>query len=166
MATQLVPGNGSAVPAELESDLRYVARQPIMDLRGRVHGYELLFRAGPEAAFRGDGDTATRTMLDNTVMFGLEKLSGGLPAFVNCTRESLTDNLVRVLPPSMTVLEILESLEPAPDLVAACRKLKCGGFRLALDDFFGSPGLNRWWNWLTISKWTFLRPAPPSARSC
>jgi c-di-GMP-related signal transduction protein len=56
--------------------VRYVARQPIMDLRSRVHGYELLFRAGPEAAFRGDGDRATRTMLDNTVIFGLEKLTG------------------------------------------------------------------------------------------
>jgi len=30
------------------------------------------FRAGREAAFRGDGDLATRIMLDNTVMFGLE----------------------------------------------------------------------------------------------
>jgi hypothetical protein len=42
-------------------------------------------------AFRGDGDLATRTMLDNTVMFGLEKLTGGLPAFVNCTAEALTE---------------------------------------------------------------------------
>jgi EAL and modified HD-GYP domain-containing signal transduction protein len=115
--------------------LRYVARQPILDMRGRVHAYELLFRAGPEAGFRGDGDLATRTMLDNTVMFGLEKLTGGLPAFVNCTRESLTDDLVHVLPPDMTVLEILETLEPTPDLVAACGKLKAAGFRLALDDF-------------------------------
>jgi EAL and modified HD-GYP domain-containing signal transduction protein len=120
---------------EMSGGLRYVARQPILDIRDRVHAYELLFRAGPEAAFRGDGNMATRTMLDNTVMFGLEKLTGGLPAFVNCTRESLTDDLVHVLPPSMTVLEILESLEPTPDLVEACRKLKCAGFRLALDDF-------------------------------
>ena len=92
-----------------------MARQPIMDLRGRVHGYELLFRAGPEALFRGDGDMATRTMLDNTVIFGLEKLTGGLPAFVNCTRESLIEELVQVLPSSMTVLEILENLEPTPE---------------------------------------------------
>jgi len=110
-----------------------------MDLRSRVHGYELLFRAGPELTFRGDGDLATRTMLDNTVIFGLERLTGGLPAFVNCTRESLTENLVHILPPSMTVLEILESLEPTPQLVAACRKLKCAGFRLALDDFTWKP---------------------------
>jgi EAL and modified HD-GYP domain-containing signal transduction protein len=85
-----------------------------LDLRGRVHGYELLFRSGPEAVFRGDGDLATRTMLDNTVIFGLEKLTGGLPAFVNCTSESLTEDLVHILPPSMTVLEILETWSPRP----------------------------------------------------
>jgi len=126
-------------PVELVGGLRYVARQPILDLRGRVHAYELLFRAGPEAAFRGDGDIATRTMLDNTVIFGLEKLTAGLPAFVNCTRESLTEQLVDVLPPSMTVLEVLETLEPTPDLIAACRTLKSAGFRIALDDFVYAP---------------------------
>jgi EAL and modified HD-GYP domain-containing signal transduction protein len=115
--------------------VRYVARQPILDIRGRVHAYELLFRAGPETAFRGDGDMATRSMLDNTVMFGLEKLTAGLPAFVNCTREALTEDLVHVLPPNMTVLEILETLEPTPELVEACSKLKAAGFLLALDDF-------------------------------
>ncbi|MGD0890240.1 MAG: HDOD domain-containing protein [Terracidiphilus sp.] len=119
--------------------LRYVARQPILDRRGRVHGYELLFRAGPDVAFYGDGNLATRTMLDNTVIFGLEKLTAGLPAFVNCTKEALTGELVKVLPPSMTVLEILETLEPTPELIAACRKLKSEGFRLALDDFVWSP---------------------------
>ena len=140
MATQLLPSRIAAVPLPEPADnLRYVARQPIMDLRGRVHGYELLFRAGPEAAFRGDGDLATRTMLDNTVIFGLERLTGGLPAFVNCTREALTEDLVHVLPAGMTVLEILENLEPTPSLIAACRKLKASGFRLALDDFTFKP---------------------------
>jgi len=43
-------------PLESEGVLRFVARQPILDLHGKVHGYELLFRAGPEAAFRGDGN--------------------------------------------------------------------------------------------------------------
>jgi EAL and modified HD-GYP domain-containing signal transduction protein len=127
---------------ELAGVLRYLARQPIMDLHGRVHGYELLFRAGPEAVFRGDGDHATRTMLDNTVIFGLEKLTGGVPAFVNCTKESLIENMVRVLPSGMTVLEILENLDPTPELIAACRKQKVEGFRLALDDFTWKPGFD------------------------
>jgi c-di-GMP phosphodiesterase len=121
--------------------VRYVARQPILDLRGRVHGYELLFRNGPEQVFRGDGNLATRTMLDNTVIFGLEQLTGGLTAFVNCTREALTEKLVDVLPPSQFVLEILENVEPTDQLLEACRGLKMAGFRLALDDFRWRPEL-------------------------
>jgi EAL and modified HD-GYP domain-containing signal transduction protein len=140
MATRGLPEKVSAeAQPEVSDGLRYMARQPIMDKRARVHAYELLFRAGPEAGYRGDGDLATRTMLDNSVMFGLDKLTGGLPAFVNCTRESLTEELVNVLPPELTVLEILETLEPTPELISACRKLKSAGFRLALDDFTWKP---------------------------
>jgi c-di-GMP-related signal transduction protein len=124
---------------ELMGALRYLARQPILDLRGRVHGYELLYRDGPEAGFRVDGDQATRTMLDNTVVFGLENITGGSHAFVNCTLETLTGDAVHVLPPHLTFLEILESIEPSPDLIAACKKLKASGFRLALDDFVWAP---------------------------
>jgi c-di-GMP-related signal transduction protein len=126
---------------ELAGGMRFVARQPILNLRGQVHGYELLFRSGPESVFRGDGDAATRTMLDNTVIFGLEKFTAGLPAFVNCTEESLTEDLVQVLPASMTVLEILETVEPTPRLVNALVKLKSAGFRIALDDFAWRPQL-------------------------
>jgi EAL and modified HD-GYP domain-containing signal transduction protein len=87
--------------AELDcaGDLTYVARQPILDLRGRLHGYELLFRNGPEAALGVGGDAATRNLLDNTVIFGVERFTNGFPAFVTCTEEALTEQLVKVLPP-------------------------------------------------------------------
>jgi EAL and modified HD-GYP domain-containing signal transduction protein len=127
--------------SELASAMRYVARQPILDLRGKVHGYELLFRSGPEAVFRGNGELATQTMIDNTVIFGLERLTGGSPAFVNCTAEALSEEQVIALPPSMTVLEILETVEPSPRVINACRRLKTLGFRLALDDFVWKPEL-------------------------
>jgi EAL and modified HD-GYP domain-containing signal transduction protein len=116
-------------------EIRYVARQPIMNLRGHTHGYELLFRNGPEADPNPGADVAARTMLDNAVIFGLEGLTNGLPAFVNCTAESLTEDLVLVLAPQMTVLGIPGSLEMTPRLLECCRKLKSRGFRLALEDF-------------------------------
>src|ERR1035438_8340989 len=106
MASQVLAAKSYETTRSAEAGgMRYVARQPILDLRGRVHGYELLFRSGTEGFFQGDGDLATRTMLDNTVIFGLGKLTAGLPAFMNCTLESLTEDLVRILPTSMTVLE-------------------------------------------------------------
>lgn len=140
MATQAdKTATAEAASIEVPAGFRYMARQPILDLNGRVYGYELLFRNGPELAFSGDGDFATRTMLDNTVAFGFEKLTGKLPAFVNCTLESLTKDLVHILPPSMSVLEILENIPPTPTLIETCRRLKVSGYRLALDDFVWNP---------------------------
>jgi EAL and modified HD-GYP domain-containing signal transduction protein len=139
------PGDATHLRAVPEPDqamgMRYVARQPILDLYGKVHGYELLFRDGPRAMFSGDGDLATRTMIDNTVLFGLGRLTGNLPVFLNCTEEALTGRLVHVLPAGMTVLEILEILDPSPALIGACQHLKACGFRLALDDFTWKPGI-------------------------
>src|ERR1035441_10318874 len=139
MAThaRVVAVAGSA--EEQAGEVRYVARQPILDLHGAAKGYELLFWNGREPTTCGKSDLATRTMLDNTVVFGMEELSRGLPAFVNCTADSLTEEWVKVLPPHMTVLELPSGAEPTPSLLAACRKLKASGFRLALADFTGIP---------------------------
>jgi EAL and modified HD-GYP domain-containing signal transduction protein len=122
---------------EQPGELSYVARQPILDLQGRARGYELRFWDGREPNFGTDKNLATRTMLDNTVIFGLEELTRGLAAFVQCTPDSLTEEWVRVLPPQRTVLELAATADATPSLLTACRKLKAMGFRLALTDFSG-----------------------------
>src|ERR1035437_9028803 len=76
---------------ELLGGLRCVARQPILDLQGRVHGYDLIFRNTPDSVFRRDAGLAVETMLDNQVIFGLERLTNGLPAFITCTAEALIE---------------------------------------------------------------------------
>jgi EAL and modified HD-GYP domain-containing signal transduction protein len=154
-----------STPLEIGDGMRYLARQPIMDLRGKVYGYELLYRAGPEAFFSGDGNMATRTMLDNAVLFGLDRLSSGALSFVNCTLESLTESMVRVLPPGRTVLEILENLEPTPSLIDACRKLKALGFRLALDDFRWKPNFDPLVKLADYIKVDFIQSGPQERQS-
>ncbi|MGB8097487.1 MAG: HDOD domain-containing protein [Terracidiphilus sp.] len=133
------PAESQAEDREFPGELRHLARQPILDARGQVHAYELLFRAAAENA--GDDDAATRTILDNSMVFGLEKIARGLPAFVNCTLQVLTQEQVRVLPPRMTVLEIRETVKPTPELIQACIRLKSSGYRIALDDFTWSSPL-------------------------
>jgi EAL and modified HD-GYP domain-containing signal transduction protein len=119
--------------------VRHIARQPILDVKGRLFGYELLFRSGRDNHFDGDGDQASRTMLDNTLLFGVEHLSGGFPVFINCTRESLLGDLVLVLNPEKVVIEVLEDVVPDQPVINACRKLRARGYRLALDDFVWKP---------------------------
>lgn len=122
-------------PREWPMGTGCITRQPILGMRNRVHGYELLFQMGGAAASEMDELQATRSILDEVVLFGLERLTGGASAFIKCTAESLTEHLVAVLPSATTVLEIPQSLEMTPKLLVACRKLKERGFRLALVDF-------------------------------
>jgi EAL and modified HD-GYP domain-containing signal transduction protein len=115
--------------------LRYVARQPIFDREEKVFGYELLFRDGLENAFTGDNDEASRATLDRSLLMGLDVLCDGRRAFVNCTRDTLIKGLVTLLPSTITVVEILESVPSDPDVLAACQSLKDAGYLIALDDY-------------------------------
>jgi c-di-GMP-related signal transduction protein len=104
-----------------------VARQPILDLHGRVHAFKLLFRS--QALL----ETAARFSLSKPSE--LKKLTGALTAFVSCPPEALSQQLEHVLPASLTVLEIDLGLEPSPEQIGLYRNLKHLGFRLALDNF-------------------------------
>lgn len=125
-----------APPAKEAKQLRFVARQPIFDREEKVFGYELLFRNGLENAFTGgDADTASRSTLDSSLLIGLDVLCDGKRAFVNCTKDTLIKGLVTLLPSHSTVVEILESVAPDPDVVSACQRLKQAGYLIALDDY-------------------------------
>jgi c-di-GMP-related signal transduction protein len=115
--------------------MRYVARQPIFDREEKVFGYELLFRDGLENAFTGDKDEASRATLDRSLLMGLDVLCDGRRAFVNCTRDTLIKGLVTLLPPTLTVVEVLETVAADREVVAACRSLKDAGYMIALDDY-------------------------------
>src|SRR5580698_10993791 len=127
-------GAAKAKVQELKT-LRYVARQPIFDREEKVFGYELLFRDCLANAFTGDTDEASRATLDRSLLMGLDILCDGRRAFVNCTRDTLIKGLVTLLPSTITVVEILETVPPDPDVIAACQHLKEAGYMIALDDY-------------------------------
>ena len=69
------------------------------------------------------------------MLLGLDVLTDGRRAFINCTRDILLKDYITLLPSEQAVVEILESV-PADDLViAACHRLKESGYTIALDDF-------------------------------
>lgn len=119
---------------------RFIARQTIFDRGRNVYGYELLYRSGWENCFRGDTDDATRKMIADGALYGFAQLTHGTPSFVNCTRESLVNGLVTLLPTS-TVLEILETVVGDAEVLEACERYKKMGYKLALDDFRMSEGM-------------------------
>lgn len=114
----------------------FVARQPIFDRNLAVVAYEMLYRSGATNAYDGtDARTATAKVL-NAVFYSPDgqHLLGGRPAFVNFPESLLLDGTGFLLPPN-TVIEVLETVEPTPEVVESCQKLKKGNYTIALDDF-------------------------------
>jgi c-di-GMP phosphodiesterase len=115
-----------------------VARQPIFDLVDRVAGYELLYRDSPSAqSARGASPVqmTTETVVNAFVGIGLENITGGRPAFVNFSRELLLDGTYELLNRDNVVVELLETVRADEESLAAVRKLKSKGYKLALDDY-------------------------------
>jgi EAL and modified HD-GYP domain-containing signal transduction protein len=116
-----------------------LARQPIVDARREVYAYELLFReqAGDDACDGKDGNRQTAAVVFRALAaIGLDRVTSGRRAFVNCTQHLLKlEDFASILPPDLIVLEVLENVEPEPALVRRLHELSDAGFRIALDDF-------------------------------
>jgi EAL and modified HD-GYP domain-containing signal transduction protein len=121
----------------MELNNRFIARQAILDTQSQCIGDELLYRDAnnTDRAVFDNGGQASFQVFDSAYLFGIETLCGDSKAFVNCTRETLLSDFINVLQPTRTVLEVLETVSPDPDVLKACARLKTAGFMLALDDF-------------------------------
>jgi len=120
----------------------HVARQGILDAKGHVIGYELLYRGGPpEAGGPVDGDFAGARLLADAILdLRLDTITDGRTAFINLTRSLLLNGAATLLRPEVAVFELRDDVNVDGDVVEACRSLSSSGFRLALDDFVpGSP---------------------------
>jgi EAL and modified HD-GYP domain-containing signal transduction protein len=118
----------------------YIARQPIFDRNRKTQAYELLFRATEENRYTAtDAELASKATMDTAVLVGLDVLSDGHDVFLNCTHDLIVDGYPSLFPPNMSVIEVLETAEPTPQLIAACEHLKSAGYRVALDDFVDHP---------------------------
>jgi len=128
---------------------RFVARQPIFDERLKVFAYELLFRAGPQNIFQPRKDASSRVIADSTTLFDLQTLTGNAKAFINVDDSAILTGAARLLPPQRIVAEILETVNPTPEIVKACEALCADGYVLALDDFVDHP---KWAPLLPLAK--------------
>ncbi|MDR0570955.1 MAG: HDOD domain-containing protein [Clostridiales Family XIII bacterium] len=117
----------------------FIARQPIFDKRNEVYAYELLYRSDKDKNYFDpsiDPDLAsTRTIINSFIEIGLDRLTNGRKAFVNCTERLLVNGIPTMLPSKYLVVEVLEDVKAKPDTVAACLTLKEAGYMIALDDF-------------------------------
>lgn len=115
----------------------FVARQPVFTAKRRIFGYEILFRLGLENSFPGiDGDTATSSVLINTFFtLGLDGILRGRPGLINFTRELILKKTPLLFPQDRIIIEVLENIEPDPEIIKSLTEFRNKGFSIALDDF-------------------------------
>lgn len=113
-----------------------VGRQPILDARRQVCGYELLFKSDAlgDAELSAD-ETAAKNITDAVLAVGLDKLAHGRKAFMTVPSSFLTHDVARALPPEQVVLQVPCDRGVDAALVDACRDLTARGYALALDKF-------------------------------
>lgn len=118
-------------------DQAYIGRQPIMDAKQNIIGYELFFRhsADAQAAVFEDDLKACSNVLVNTIGdMDVEYILGDKLAFINVSEAMLMSDFLELLPAKRTVLEILRSVVPNEEILARCKYLRDEGFKIALDN--------------------------------
>lgn len=118
----------------------YLARQPIVDARMNLVGFELLFRsADASQANVEDNAYATSTVIANAFTeIGLDQVLGDVDGYINVDAEFLFSDLIEALPVERIVLELLETTIADDRIVERVRELRRMGYRVAIDDFVGN----------------------------
>jgi len=151
------------------SEEALVGRQPIVDRDGRMFAFELLFRGERVDFARHSDDVAATSQVLRHVFaeLGVDKALGPYRGFVNCdARMLLMPGSLDVLPPERVVLEILESVQPTPEVLERVRALKRAGFALALDDYHGSAPGDAFLDLVDYVKIDLPRIAPDALARC
>jgi EAL and modified HD-GYP domain-containing signal transduction protein len=110
-----------------------IVRQPILDSKARVFGYQLLYECGP-AALDPIDTAAARTLSEAILSIGVDPLSCGRPLFVPLTRALLLGGAGSLLPPS-TVIVLDDSITGDNEVVEMCRRLRQQNYSIAVPQF-------------------------------
>ena len=143
-------------PMAIESELKYfIGRQPILDVKQQIFGYELLFRAARDhttAQFESQAQASASVISSALSDFGLVEVLGDKFGFLNITEDVLHSEMLELLPIEQTVLEILETIELDDNVRLRCGELKDLGFKLALDDHIFAPEHSAFYKMVDIVK--------------
>ncbi len=125
-------------------DQVFIGRQPILDVKEHIIGYELLFRHSAEAlsAVFEDDIKACSNVLTNTLGdMDTQWLLGDKLAFINVNEAMLMSEFLELMPPQRTVLEVLNGVIATEIVIERCQVLRDLGFKIALDNPQSHAGL-------------------------
>lgn len=117
-----------------------ISRQPILDQKHLLVGYELLFRtpAHVEGEAPQNRLAATAEVVCSAYAeLGLGAALGTHKAFINTDERFILNDAVELLPPASVVLELDFTTPPDEALLTRCRALRDRGYTMALSRYSG-----------------------------
>jgi c-di-GMP-related signal transduction protein len=113
----------------------FLGRRPIVDARGELAAYELLFRSiHKNKATVFDDIEASQKVIDYALTdLDIVSALAGKPGFISVSQALLMSDVIKMLPEQGIVLEIPETVEFTPEVASRCRELHQSGYTLALD---------------------------------
>jgi EAL and modified HD-GYP domain-containing signal transduction protein len=115
----------------------HLARQPILDRKDHVIGYELLYRdsaLAQTAEFTDRMRASMRVMMNTLSEITPQALIGDKLAFINVDDRLLFSEYLELLPPQHFVLELLDNHVISSSKIERIEALRKQGFAIALDD--------------------------------
>jgi len=141
----------------------YLARQPILDKKLKVKGYELLYRSGAGAdSFSGENAdyASATTAIESFYATGIAAITGSKPAFVNFTSSLLLQNVATLFQKDLLFIEIQKDTDPTIETINICTELNKRGYTLVLDNFEYDPRYEPFIKLSKIIKFDFLSKTP------
>lgn len=138
---------------------RFIARQPILDEKLKVFGYELLFRARNDTRAGADPQATAQLVVSSTMLFDWETLLDGSSAFINFGEEELVSGAALLLPRLQTIIELPPTLRYDDDVIQVIKNLRLAGYRVALDGYSRQPELERMLRYMNFVKVDFRETA-------
>lgn len=141
MQAELLQKKNDAGHADSQQSI--VARQPVFDRKGSIWGYELLYRRpqNVEYADISSGTVATASVIISGFETVRPSLKETQKVLINFTGDLIETQVATLLPPEHCIVEILEDVEPTPQVLSAVKAIKAAGYTVAVDDYIGQPSL-------------------------
>ncbi|MDA7747320.1 EAL domain-containing protein [Psychromonas sp.] len=123
-------------------NVKFVARQAIMNRKQKVFAYELLYRNSNNNFFPAeisDHVATARLFFDSLLFFGIDNLADSKKLFINLSSSSILHALPKLIKPENVVFEIIERMEvdELDDVLDSVDRLIKNNYIFALDDYDG-----------------------------
>ncbi len=127
----------------------YLGRQPILNQKSEIVGYEILYRNNSIFNYYegnlGDFESTIKVLSIALNNIGIEKLLDKKIGFLNVSEDLLNHNIMENIPKERFYMEILETADTSDNLLKKVDEFISKGYSFVLDDFiFNSENLEKY----------------------